>query len=146
MGATDRRCWSGGLLMAIRLAQALVVHWVMDSRLAQALVVHWVMDSRWSDLFFDGYPENKRWIGRGRGQGMGRYDIFGRTVSPACCEGIKAFNSASNTTQDHRAACSSIMDGLSKFLGINYELVGTLPETYGTTCPYKITPTTNCSK
>ncbi|KAK9999338.1 hypothetical protein SO802_018941 [Lithocarpus litseifolius] len=74
------------------------------------------------------------------------YAIFGGTVPLACCEGIKALNAASKTTQDHRAACSCIMDGLSKIPGINYELVGILPKTCGTTCSYKITPTTDCSK
>ncbi|XP_065626249.1 non-specific lipid-transfer protein 1-like [Quercus suber] len=74
------------------------------------------------------------------------YAIFGGTVLQLVVKGIKALNAASNTTQDHRAACSCIMDGLSKIPGINYELVGTLPQTCGTTCSYKITPTTDCSK
>ena len=74
------------------------------------------------------------------------YAILGGTVPPACCEGIKAVHAASTTIEDHRATCSCIMDGISKIPGINYELVGTLPETCGTTCTYKITPTTDCSK
>nr|POE64619.1 hypothetical protein CFP56_41042 [Quercus suber] len=49
----------------------------MAIRLDQGWVVHWVMDSQWFDLFSGGYPENEGWIGRGRGQGMGRR----RTIS-----------------------------------------------------------------
>ncbi|KAM3692221.1 hypothetical protein ACB098_08G071200 [Castanea mollissima] len=62
------------------------------------------------------------------------YAIFGGTVPQACCEGVKAVHAGSTTVEDHRAIC-----------GINYDLVGTLPETCGTTCTYKITPTTDCS-
>ena len=54
------------------------------------------------------------------------YVIFGGTVPPACCEGIKALDAASSTTKDHRAACSCIMDDISRIPGINYEVVGTL--------------------
>ncbi|XP_040992054.1 non-specific lipid-transfer protein 1-like [Juglans microcarpa x Juglans regia] len=74
------------------------------------------------------------------------YVIFGGTVPTICCDGIKALNAASNGKADDRAACRCIKKGLSGISGINYDLVGTLPETCGTTCPYKITPTTDCSK
>ena len=74
------------------------------------------------------------------------YAIFGGTVPQACCEGVKAVHAGSTTVEDHRATCSCIMDGISRIPGINYDLVGTLPETCGTTCTYKITPTTDCSK
>lgn len=74
------------------------------------------------------------------------YAIVGGTVPTICCEGIKTLNAASNGTADDRAACSCIMNGLKPIPGINYDLVGTLPEACGTTCPYKITPTTDCSK
>ncbi|KAG6677936.1 non-specific lipid-transfer protein 1-like [Carya illinoinensis] len=73
------------------------------------------------------------------------YAILGGTVPEACCEGIKAVDAVSNTVAEDRATCSCIMDGLSHILLINNDLVATLPEACGTTCPYKITPTTDCS-
>ncbi|KAB1225673.1 Non-specific lipid-transfer protein [Morella rubra] len=74
------------------------------------------------------------------------YAMVGGAVPPDCCKGIYALNAASNTTEDHRAACSCIKDGLSKIPGINYHLVATLPQACNTTCSYTITPTVDCSK
>ncbi|KAK6234523.1 hypothetical protein QUC31_018319 [Theobroma cacao] len=74
------------------------------------------------------------------------YGLFGGTVPPGCCEGIKTLNAASNTTEDRRAQCNCVKEGAAKIPGLNYDRVNELPGKCGTTCPYKLSYDLDCSK
>lgn len=74
------------------------------------------------------------------------YAFYGGKVAAECCSGIKSLISASTTTEDRRNACTCIKNAVSAMPGINYDLVAKLPEKCGTTVPYTISPSTDCSK
>ena len=64
----------------------------------------------------------------------------------ACCGGVKKLSSAAKTTADRKAACTCLK-GLSKsYSGVNYGLASGLPGKCGVSIPYKISPSTDCSK
>ncbi|XP_050109345.1 non-specific lipid-transfer protein 1-like [Malus sylvestris] len=73
------------------------------------------------------------------------FGVFGGTVPPDCCKGIKELNAAQNTTMDRRIACSCIQEGAAAIPGINYDRINTLGDVCGSPCPYKVYPSTNCS-
>ncbi|KAL5555243.1 hypothetical protein UlMin_037479 [Ulmus minor] len=74
------------------------------------------------------------------------YGVFGGTVAPACCEGIKELHAAKQTKEDIRVSCSCIKDGAARIPGIDYDRINQLPGLCGTTSPYKVYPSTDCSK
>ncbi|PON37680.1 Lipid transfer protein/Par allergen [Parasponia andersonii] len=74
------------------------------------------------------------------------YGVFGGTVAPECCQGIKDLNAAYHTKDDIRAACTCIQDGAAMIPGIDYDRINNIPGLCGTSCPYKVYPSTNCSK
>lgn len=67
-------------------------------------------------------------------------------MAPECCAGIKELHAIKITTEDIRAACTCIKQGAAIIPGIDYERVNQLPAKCGTTSPYKIYPSTDCSK
>ncbi|MFQ6664776.1 hypothetical protein Gotur_031766 [Gossypium turneri] len=74
------------------------------------------------------------------------YGVFGGTVAPSCCTGIKTLDAAAKTTEDRRKKCNCIKEGAAKIPGLNYDRVNEIPAKCGTTCPYKVTPDVDCSK
>ncbi|KAI5321530.1 hypothetical protein L3X38_030601 [Prunus dulcis] len=75
------------------------------------------------------------------------FGVFGGTVPPDCCKGIKGLNAAQNATaEDRRIACSCIQEGAAMIPGINYDRINTLGDVCGSPCPYKVYPSTDCSK
>ncbi len=66
-------------------------------------------------------------------------------VTP-CCTGVKKLNSAAKTTKDRRTACNCLVSASKSFTGINYSVVAGLPAKCGVSIPYKISPSTDCSK
>ncbi|XP_070674762.1 non-specific lipid-transfer protein 1-like [Malus domestica] len=54
------------------------------------------------------------------------FGVFGGTVPPDCCKGIKGLNAAKKTTMDRRIACSCIQEGAARIPGINYDRINTL--------------------
>lgn len=74
------------------------------------------------------------------------YGVFGGTVSPECCQGIKDLNAAYYTKDDIRAACTCIHDRAALIPGLDYDRINDIPGLCGTTCPYKVYPSTDCSK
>ncbi|KAL5580529.1 hypothetical protein UlMin_012971 [Ulmus minor] len=74
------------------------------------------------------------------------YGVFGGTVLPACCEGIKELNNSYQTKEDIRESCSCIQDGAARIPGIDYDRINQIPGLCGTTCPFKVYPSTDCSK
>lgn len=74
------------------------------------------------------------------------YGVFGGTVPPECCKGLKELIAAKHTQEDRRVSCHCIQDGAAKIPGIDYDRINNLPGLCGTSIPYKIYPSTNCSR
>lgn len=74
------------------------------------------------------------------------YAVLGGTVAPECCAGIKELHVIKITTEGVRAACTCIKQGAAIIPGIDYERVNQLPGKCGITSPYKIYPSTDCSR
>ena len=74
------------------------------------------------------------------------YAVLGGSVSPLCCQGVNSLNAAYKTADDRRGACQCIKDKAAYIPGIDYERVNAIPGKCGTTCPYKVYPSTDCSK
>nr|AAO33357.1 nonspecific lipid transfer protein 1 [Vitis cinerea var. helleri x Vitis vinifera] len=70
----------------------------------------------------------------------------GGAVPPGCCSGIKNLNSAAQTTADRQAACKCLKTFSNSIPGINLGLASGLPGKCGVSVPYKISPSTDCSK
>nr|AFM35695.1 nonspecific lipid transfer protein [Vitis pseudoreticulata] len=70
----------------------------------------------------------------------------GGPVPPGCCSGIKNLNSAAQTTADRQTACKCLKSLSGSIPGINYGLASGLPGKCGVSVPYKISPSTDCSK
>ncbi|XP_031396992.1 non-specific lipid-transfer protein 1-like [Punica granatum] len=73
----------------------------------------------------------------------------GAGVAPtaACCSGIQSLNDATKTTPDHQTACKCLKAIAGSISGINYGLSGIkLPGKCGVRVPYKICPSTDCSR
>ncbi|XP_044495738.1 non-specific lipid-transfer protein 1-like isoform X2 [Mangifera indica] len=74
------------------------------------------------------------------------YGVMGGPVPVSCCQGIRALNAASNTTEDRQAQCNCVKEGAAKIPGLDYDRVNTLPGICGSNCPYKLTHDLDCSK
>ncbi|KAK9289542.1 hypothetical protein L1049_007698 [Liquidambar formosana] len=70
----------------------------------------------------------------------------GGTPSASCCNGVKSLNNAAKTTADRQAACNCLKSAAGSISGINYGLAAGLPGKCGVSIPYKISPSTDCSK
>lgn len=70
----------------------------------------------------------------------------GGSVPAGCCSGIKSLNSAAKTTVDRQAACKCLKTFSGSIPGINFGLASGLPGKCGVSVPYKISPSTDCSK
>nr|AAL27855.1 lipid transfer protein precursor [Davidia involucrata] len=70
----------------------------------------------------------------------------GGPVPPACCNGIKSLNAAAKTTADRQAACNCLKTASTSIAGINLSYASSLPGKCGVNVPYKISPSTDCSK
>ncbi|KAL7616725.1 non-specific lipid-transfer protein [Lactuca sativa] len=74
------------------------------------------------------------------------YLTNGGAVPPACCSGVKAVNSAAKTTPDRQTACGCIKSASASMSNINAGNAASLPNKCGVNIPYKISPSTDCSK
>lgn len=74
------------------------------------------------------------------------YLIYGGEIPSDCCAGVKQLNEASESTEDRRTACSCIQSSAAMIPGIDYSLVASLPSKCGVSLPYKISPSTDCSR
>ncbi|XP_022728711.1 non-specific lipid-transfer protein 1-like [Durio zibethinus] len=74
------------------------------------------------------------------------YGVFGGTVDPNCCTGIKTLDAAAKTMEDRRKKCNCVKEGAARIPGLNYDRVNEIPGKCGITCPYKVTPDVDCSK
>ncbi|KAL7616722.1 hypothetical protein Lser_V15G02749 [Lactuca serriola] len=67
----------------------------------------------------------------------------GGAVPPACCSGVKSLNSAARTTPDRQTVCGCLKRASG---GVNAGNAASLPGKCGVNIPYKISPSTDCSK
>ncbi|XP_076914447.1 non-specific lipid-transfer protein-like [Bidens hawaiensis] len=72
------------------------------------------------------------------------YLTKGGAVPPACCTGVKGLNSLASTTPDRQAACKCLKSAYSS--SINAGNAASLPGKCGVSIPYKISPSTDCTK
>ncbi|KAI8014648.1 Non-specific lipid-transfer protein Lac s 1 [Camellia lanceoleosa] len=70
----------------------------------------------------------------------------GGQVSTPCYNGVKSLYSATKTTVDRRTACTCMKTAAASVTGINLSLASSLPSKCGVNIPYKISPSTDCSK
>ncbi|XP_010253094.1 PREDICTED: non-specific lipid-transfer protein 1-like [Nelumbo nucifera] len=70
----------------------------------------------------------------------------GGAVPPACCSGVKSLNSAAKTTPDRQTACNCLKSAAVSNPSIQAGLASSLPAKCGVNVPYKISPSTDCSK
>ncbi|KAF8402493.1 hypothetical protein HHK36_010578 [Tetracentron sinense] len=63
-----------------------------------------------------------------------------------CCNGVKSLNSAAKTTPDRQAVCGCLKSASGGISGLKPALMTGLPSKCGVNIPYKISPSTDCSK
>ncbi|XP_059668135.1 non-specific lipid-transfer protein 1-like [Cornus florida] len=70
----------------------------------------------------------------------------GGAVPAPCCSGVKSLYSAASTTTDRQTACRCMKSAATGIAGINMANASGLPAKCGVNIPYKISPSTDCSK
>ncbi|KAK3002663.1 hypothetical protein RJ639_019969 [Escallonia herrerae] len=65
---------------------------------------------------------------------------------PQCCSGIRGLNTAARTPEDRKAACYCLQKASKSIGGLKPGLVAGLPGKCGVNIPYKISPSTDCSR
>ncbi|PWA57476.1 non-specific lipid-transfer protein 3 [Artemisia annua] len=74
------------------------------------------------------------------------YVTRGGPVPPSCCSGISSLYRSATTTTDRQTACKCLEQGVGMIPGLNLDAASTLPSKCGVNIPYKISPSTDCSK
>ncbi|TJW23199.1 hypothetical protein E7L52_22450 [Bacillus paralicheniformis] len=74
------------------------------------------------------------------------YLTRGGPVPPACCSGINSLYKAASTPTDRRTACTCMKQAAGMVPGISLANASSLPGKCGVNIPYKISPSTDCSK
>lgn len=70
----------------------------------------------------------------------------GGILTPSCCNGVRSLNNAARTTPDRQAACKCLKSAAGSVSGLNLGNAAGLPKACGVNIPYKISPSTDCSK
>ncbi|XP_057489785.1 non-specific lipid-transfer protein 1-like [Actinidia eriantha] len=70
----------------------------------------------------------------------------GGQVPSACCDGVKGLYNAASSTADRQTACRCLKQASTTISGINLVLAANLPKDCGVNIPYKISPSTDCTK
>ncbi|OMO94539.1 Plant lipid transfer protein/Par allergen [Corchorus capsularis] len=65
---------------------------------------------------------------------------------PSCCNGIWSLNEMADNTNDRRMACECLKGLIPKFPDIKRNLVESLPGRCKVKVPYRISPSTDCTK
>ncbi|KAL0338079.1 UNVERIFIED_CONTAM: Non-specific lipid-transfer protein 2 [Sesamum angustifolium] len=63
-----------------------------------------------------------------------------------CCGGVKGLYGAAKTTPDRQTACNCLKSLARSYKRVNLSKAAGLPEQCGVNIPYKISPSTDCSK
>ncbi|CAK7339023.1 unnamed protein product [Dovyalis caffra] len=112
--------------MSLKLAYALLIVMVVGAPLAQAAISCGQVTSSLSQCI--GYVQK------------------GGAVPPLCCSGIRSVNSAAKTTPDRQGVCNCLKSLAGRLSGVRYDLAAGLPSKCGVSIPYKISPSTDCSR
>ncbi|XP_049374834.1 non-specific lipid-transfer protein 2-like [Solanum verrucosum] len=72
--------------------------------------------------------------------------LQGRGPLGGCCGGIKGLLGAAKTPADRKAACTCLKSAASAIKGIDVGKAAGIPSACGVNIPYKISPSTDCSK
>ncbi|PSS32748.1 Non-specific lipid-transfer protein [Actinidia chinensis var. chinensis] len=70
----------------------------------------------------------------------------GGQVPSACCNGVKGLYNAASSTADRQTACNCLKNASKNIPNINLGLAASLPKDCGVNIPYKISPSTDCTK
>ncbi|PIM98593.1 hypothetical protein CDL12_28926 [Handroanthus impetiginosus] len=63
-----------------------------------------------------------------------------------CCSGVKGLYGAAKTTPDRQSVCNCLKSLAGSYAGLDYGKAAGLPGQCGVSIPYKISPSTDCSK
>ena len=74
------------------------------------------------------------------------YLTGGPSIGAGCCNGIRGLAAAAKTTADRKTACTCLKSAAGSIKGINKGKAAGLPGRCGVSIPYKISPSTDCSK
>ncbi|PHT70185.1 Non-specific lipid-transfer protein 2, partial [Capsicum annuum] len=72
--------------------------------------------------------------------------LTGRGPLGGCCVGIKGLLGAAKTPADRKTACTCLKSAANAIKGIDAAKAAGLPAACGVNIPYKISPSTDCSK
>nr|KYP44729.1 Non-specific lipid-transfer protein 3 [Cajanus cajan] len=72
----------------------------------------------------------------------------GKTVPVPCCNGIKTLYNLAHNTPDRQTVCNCIKNAIRAipYSKSNVDLAAGLPKKCGVNIPYKISPSTDCSR
>ncbi|KAA8517652.1 hypothetical protein F0562_015126 [Nyssa sinensis] len=70
----------------------------------------------------------------------------GGAVPGNCCNGVRSLSNMAKTTPDRQNACRCLQSAASSMPGIKPILAAGLPGKCSVNIPYKISPSTECSK
>nr|ABQ53932.1 lipid transfer protein [Sesamum indicum] len=72
--------------------------------------------------------------------------VTGTGALGGCCKGIKDLYAAAQTTADRQSVCDCLKDLAASTTGVDLGKAAGLPSQCGLNIPYKIIPSTDCSK
>ncbi|TMW82907.1 hypothetical protein EJD97_003962 [Solanum chilense] len=72
--------------------------------------------------------------------------LQGKGPLGGCCSGVKGLLGAAKTPADRKAACTCLKSAASAIKGIDVGKAAGIPSACGVNIPYKISPSTDCSK
>ncbi|KAH6809229.1 lipid transfer protein 12 [Perilla frutescens var. frutescens] len=72
--------------------------------------------------------------------------LTGKGPLGGCCGGVKGLYNAAKTTPDRQSICNCLKSLSGSYSGVNLGKAAALPGQCGVNIPYKISPSTDCSK
>ncbi|CAK9144473.1 unnamed protein product [Ilex paraguariensis] len=70
----------------------------------------------------------------------------GGSVPRSCCNGVRSLNNAARTTADRQRACRCLQAAAKGVPAVNLGYAASIPAKCSLNIPYKISPSTDCSK
>ncbi|KAH9611089.1 hypothetical protein KSS87_010223 [Heliosperma pusillum] len=68
------------------------------------------------------------------------------SVPLRCCDGIRTLNNNARTTPDRQEVCVCLKEAANALRNINVGLAASIPPKCGVNLPYKLDPSTDCTK
>ncbi|KAG5582189.1 hypothetical protein H5410_052816 [Solanum commersonii] len=72
--------------------------------------------------------------------------LMNRGPLGGCCGGVKNLLGQAQTTADRQTACTCLKSAARSFTGLDLGKAASLPSACSVNIPYKISPSTDCSK